>query len=809
MRRFVWLLCVLSLIAGSAWVRAEEPGAANVKYAAVFYDSASAPAASAKDTRNLTYILADPMIGNFTLDQLDISGGMGPAALDKVMETLKNRGANASIAFYYFQGSAESKLEGDAGAAARFLDGLPGRVKVVVSDLTTSGASDAKPELSVKGTFPGEGEGVLELTLKGAAAESNTGSALLFEALRGNADANRDRKVTIGELVSFVSEKATGAASYDLSGLADIEVVNYRTPAQVTQSLGPEKSLDLAAEYGREERWVESLLVLREIRDAKVTDPKYRQISEAAQLNLSLEARYSPDYRPENVGRDVKAGLDLLSDMVLLANMNYVSDVDNRALFAGGIRNLQLLLDNSRVRAELLPKENAKMAGEFAVFLKETAGHVYEKDVLPEADFIMRIRRVLMENAATVKLPDGVIVTEFVYGIPAALDPHTDYIPRMAYKEFQDDTKGHFGGIGIEITLEDKILTIVTPLDDTPGAGAGLLPGDRIVAIEGEKTDGIDLVEAVNKLRGPVGTKVTITVVHRGDTAPADYTITRGDITMRSTRGYAVDDETGQWDYFVDKDAGLAYARLTDFKDNSPDELEKVIDLLTRQGMKGLVLDLRFNHGGLLKSGVEISDKFLKSGTIVTMQGEHTRPSTFKAHYFRTFPDFPLVVLVNDQSASAAEIVAGALQDNKRATIVGTRTFGKGTVQTVFELEHGQSALKITTAKYYTPAGRCIHREPYSDQGGLDPDIVVPMSEEDSALLVDVWHLRGLKKDARGRLMEKDRESAAKNPDMKIADPDTFRDPQLEKALEILRGMEKENAQADTPGEAGQEREML
>jgi carboxyl-terminal processing protease len=263
-----------------------------------------------------------------------------------------------------------------------------------------------------------------------------------------------------------------------------------------------------------------------------------------------------------------------------------------------------------------------------------------------------------------------------------------------------------------------------------------------------------------------------------------------------SIKGFAVDPETGKWQYMIDPVNKIGYVRMTDFKESTPEDLEKVVKSLKDDGMKGLVLDLRFNHGGLLTSGVKISDLFVPEGTIVSVRGAHSRPFVYKAHYFNTADATPMVALINDQSASAAEILAGALHDHHRAILVGEQSFGKGTVQTLYELEHGASALKLTTAKYYTPSGVSIHREEYSTEGGLTPDYEVPMNDEENARLADIWHLRGLKKTACDRILDMERDIAKKNPDFKVDDPANFKDPQLDKAVELLKNAISEGTKA-------------
>ena len=783
------LLSILLLVGAFVAVpRAAADAGVSGRYAAIVYAAAAEeePATTTVALKNVGYLLRDPMAANCALEQADLADG-AKAALDGLAAKLQETEPDAEIAFFYLTSSALKEFDAAGTVPADYMEGLPGKTKVAILDHSSSGPSDAKPALAVVVSVKEGATPLVQFDFTGPAGGEATVAGIVFGALRGGADKSRDGAVTLAELASFLAEKSSGTSAYELGELAETPIMKFRSPAEVVKSLGADASLALAGEYDAEERWVEALLTLRELKDTKITDPDYRKFSETAQLNLALESRYSPSYRKENVERNVENGLDLVSDELLLANVHYITDVDNRALFAGGVRNLQLLLDNSRLRAQLTTPENAKKAGAFKSFLDETVKHVYEKGTLPDGDFVMRVRRVLLEDDATVKLPPGVVVTEFVYGIPAALDPNTDFIALRQYKEFEDDTKGHFGGVGVELTLEDRILTIVTALDGTPAAEAGLLPGDRIVTIDGTSSEGMDLSDAVARLRGPMGTTVKIGIVHRGEAVPVEVSIKRGNITIESVMGFEVGPESGQWKYFVDDKDKIAYVRISDFKEYTPDDLDKVVSQLVSGGMKALVLDLRFNHGGVLKSSVRVSNTFLSEGTIVTVRGEHVPPQAYKARYFKTIVTVPVVVLVNQQSASAAEIVAAALQENKRATLVGTRTFGKGTVQQIFEVERGQSALKLTIEKYYTPNGESIHREPYSEKGGLTPDVEVAMSDEEEGRLYEVWHLRALRKDARERLVKRDEEQAARNPSFKAVDPDKFRDPQLDKALDILR----------------------
>ncbi len=307
---------------------------------------------------------------------------------------------------------------------------------------------------------------------------------------------------------------------------------------------------------------------------------------------------------------------------------------------------------------------------------------------------------------------------ELVYGaikgMLGELDPHSSFMTPDMFKEVQAETKGEFGGLGIEITMKDGVLTVVAPFEGTPAFEAGIKPEDQIVKIEGASSKGITLFEAVRKLRGRKGTKVTISIMRKDFSEPKEFTLTRALIEIQSVKTKILN-------------KGVGYLRLSQFQERSSQDLrDKLLALEQGTGgnLRGLVLDLRNNPGGLLDQAVEVSDEFLDSGLIVFTDGRRADAKVrFSASQNQRRHDYPMVVLVNGGSASASEIVAGALQDHRRAVILGTKTFGKGSVQTITPLEDG-SGLRLTTAHYFTPSGRTIHNT------GLIPDIVVAESPE-------------------------------------------------------------------------------
>jgi carboxyl-terminal processing protease len=314
------------------------------------------------------------------------------------------------------------------------------------------------------------------------------------------------------------------------------------------------------------------------------------------------------------------------------------------------------------------------------------------------------VQQYYVESVDTKKLIAGAIK-----GMLRELDPHTNYMPPDIFKEFESETSGEFGGIGIEISIQNGILTIISPIEDTPAWKAGIKPGDKVVGINGQSTKGFSLVEASALLKGKKGQPVTLSVVRDNIEKPIDIRIVRGNVKIKSVKVTHLDD-------------GYAYIRITSFIESTTKELEaslKELESKSKRKIEGLLIDLRKNPGGLLDQAINVSDMFIKDGVIVSTIGRDPKVKEVnKASGRAKYPDIPLVILVNEYSASASEIVSGALQDNKRAIVVGERTFGKGSVQQVMRLGDG-SGLKLTVALYYTPSGISIQSE------GITPDIEI------------------------------------------------------------------------------------
>jgi carboxyl-terminal processing protease len=339
------------------------------------------------------------------------------------------------------------------------------------------------------------------------------------------------------------------------------------------------------------------------------------------------------------------------------------------------------------------------------------------------ADVLQKVRTSYVDGT---NLTYHALVQSALKGMVGSLDPHSEFMDADDYQQLQDDTEGQFGGLGLVVKSEGGFVTVVAPMDDSPGLRAGILSGDRIVKVDGKSVEKMHLEDVVKQLRGKPDTQVTVTIQRPSSGAVKDYPLTRAIINMEMVK-----DINGRKEFPLGAD-NIGYVRIAEFGDNTGDELEAALQKLKGQGMKALILDLRFNPGGLLDEAVNVCQKFLPRGQlVVTTEGrDHAEDSVRRAEgHGDELKGMPVVVLVNFESASAAEIVTGCLQDLHRGIVLGEKTFGKGSVQSIFPLDDG-SALKLTVAKYYTPSHKVIHEH------GITPDIFVPMTDQAEAALL-------------------------------------------------------------------------
>ncbi len=351
------------------------------------------------------------------------------------------------------------------------------------------------------------------------------------------------------------------------------------------------------------------------------------------------------------------------------------------------------------------------------LFINGNSGDVkaYSDDIYRNIEVFTEVLRLVEDNYVEEQETQDLIYGA-IKGMMESLDPHSTFMTKEENDDLMIETKGHFTGVGMEITIKDNILTVVSPIEDTPAYKAGIKSGDKIIKIDEKSTLDMSSTDAVKLIRGPKGTKVKLIISRKGENKPLVFNIIRDVIPLRSVRGYSMDDN-------------LAYVRISNFQGNTTEDLLDTLDELEKdKPLEGLILDLRDNPGGLLTQAIGVSDVFLESGVIVSTKGRNAEQDMIEsAKKDDTDRTYPVIVIVSGGSASASEIVAGALQDNKRALILGTRTFGKGSVQTILPLSDG-SGLRLTTARYYTPSGKSIQ------VSGITPDIELeyaPLEEKD------------------------------------------------------------------------------
>lgn len=381
------------------------------------------------------------------------------------------------------------------------------------------------------------------------------------------------------------------------------------------------------------------------------------------------------------------------------------------------------------------------------------------------ADVFNQIHQSYVED-----IDDKTLLENAIRGMLSGLDPHSSYLDAKSFEDLQTNTTGEFGGLGLEVGIENGFIKVISPLDDTPAQKAGIEAGDLIIKIDGKPVKGLGLNEAVDSMRGPRGSEIELTIVREGVRQPFDVKLKRDIIKVQSVKSRSLE-------------SGFGYVRIAQFQANTGTDFRKAVEKLKSEnkGLKGLVLDLRNNPGGVLQASVDVADAFIREGLIVYTEG---RLPTSKSRFYATDDDItngtPLVVLINGGSASASEIVAGALQDHKRAVVMGTESFGKGSVQTVVPLSEN-SAIKLTTARYFTPSGRSIQAH------GIVPDIVVERAKVEALPRAD----NITEADLEGHLRNSDgkKESNSRARKQEAQDKLFTSDNQLYEALTLLKGL--------------------
>ena len=548
-------------------------------------------------------------------------------------------------------------------------------------------------------------------------------------------------------------------------------------------SLDPQKTLerelvvsitreaeDRAAEAEKGHDWLEALSLYRLLDMLYEQEPQHRDDVERIAAHVRVLQVYAPkrldalvQQRAERRGDDrfneqlaevehqswrqrlegVEVGM--LRDAVTRSARQHVGETGFTSLMRGSIDGLLSMTETPAVFDEFEGLGNVEDRQRFRGYLQRLSASLgVPGEELNFLEAAAMIDRIVARNKMTVDIPEAVLTFEMAEGATSRLDDFSSVIWPYDIQQFSRSTEGKFTGIGVQITRRDGQLMVVTPLEGTPAQKAGVKAGDVIAAVDGVRTASWTLDQAVRRITGPEGTEVTLTLERIGEDEPIDIDVRRAEIVIESIHGWEhTDRENGGWKYFVDPANRIGYVRLSQFMPQTDDALDEAVEQMQEQGsINGLVLDLRHNPGGLLSAAIAIADRFLAEGDIVaTVDGEGKVNKQTSAKRFGTYKKFPVAVLINRGSASASEIVAGALQDHGRAVVVGARSFGKGSVQDLFPLAGGRSYLKLTTQYYRLPGGRIIHRQEDAESWGIEPDLSVEVTDQQVADLLEFRQL--------------------------------------------------------------------
>jgi len=496
-------------------------------------------------------------------------------------------------------------------------------------------------------------------------------------------------------------------------------------------------ALEAADHFRKDHKWRKAWHIYADLGVLYDREPRYQKLENAVLTHLRLDAMFGEKSnwkeRLERVQwRDAEAALEHIE-------YYYVEKPDFKAITEAGLEQMLLLAESKSAQDTFKGLADDDERNDFEVRIQQHLDQVRGAPAVDRKECVRRFRRVIRINRDTVRLPEELVVKELMTGALQPLDDFTSIIWPSATEDFDKHTRGDYIGVGISIIKNQLDETeVVTPLEDAPAFRAGVQAGDVITHVDGVSIKGYSTNKVVETITGPRNTHVVLTI-RRGKKS-IDFDLERKKVKIQSVKGWKrKPDET--WDYWRDKQRGIAYIRVTNFQRNTVEDVQNVISELKPQGLKGLILDLRWNPGGLLDQAWRMSALFLKQGDrIVSTKGRNPREDqVLDSPMDGPLFGLPLVVLVNDSSASASEIVSGAIRDNKSGVVIGERTFGKFSVQNLIQLSSSQAKLKLTTARYYLPSGVSLHREPGSQTWGVEPQIPIRLSRWEA---FNAWQAR-------------------------------------------------------------------
>lgn len=550
------------------------------------------------------------------------------------------------------------------------------------------------------------------------------------------------------------------------------------------------KAAEHAEELRRKGEWTDAARIYAELALIFPDDKTYKDLRVRCAAHAILEATYADD-------ADWKDRLEGISpsmahDAFWRIDRFYYTTPDLRKAAVSGLDRLIVMAETASLFKVFDGLGDPDKRATFLRGLREATGEVEKAESVSIAQLQSAFGRALAANRQTVQIPEEVLITEFVNGAFESLDRFSSMIWPAELSEFKKHTTGEFSGVGIQINMEGDRIKVFSPLEDTPAYRAGIEPGDTIVEIEGKPVKGITLEQAVRRITGEAGTEVTLTIERTGVDQPFPVTLKRAKITVPTIKGWSR--EGLEWDYFIDRDMKIGFVRVTSFTENTTESFQQTLKQLRQQGMNGLIVDLRMNPGGLLTTAVKMAELFLPPNKkIVETRGRASEKLEISSRSGNgEFTDIPLIILIDDYSASASEIMAGALHSHGRALLVGERTYGKGSVQNPWPLGSGDALLKLTTALYYLPGmDRSIHRDDDSKEWGVQPDVLVKLTPKEARRIGELRRQTEVLPGKSG-VVPAAATAPASQPDGEEEEPEDPSlvlqvDPQVETALLLMR----------------------